>query len=88
MATLAKPATPGRHANVLMHLAGHLKHALDAADKQELLDLIEEQRRGRLPLVVPLTLLAHHARRCAATYLLGQTYLNPRIEELRLRNRV
>jgi uncharacterized protein YbgA (DUF1722 family)/uncharacterized protein YbbK (DUF523 family) len=87
MATLAKPATPGRHANVLMHLAGHLKHALDAADKQELFGLIEEQRRGRLPLVVPLTLLAHHARRSAAAYLLGQTYLSPRIEELRLRNR-
>jgi uncharacterized protein YbgA (DUF1722 family)/uncharacterized protein YbbK (DUF523 family) len=87
MATLAKLATPGRHANVLMHLAGHLKNELDAADKQELLGLIEEQRRGRLPLIVPLTLLAHHARRYGATYLLGQTYLNPRIEELRLRNR-
>lgn len=87
MSTLAKLATPGRHANVLSHLAGHLKHALDAADKEELNGLIEEQRRGHLPLVVPLTLLAHHARRCGAAYLLGQTYLNPRVEELRLRNR-
>jgi uncharacterized protein YbgA (DUF1722 family) len=87
MATLTRQATPGRHANVLMHLVGHLKNELDAADKRELLDLIEEQRHGRLPLVVPLTLLAHHARRCDAKYLLGQTYLNPRIEELRLRNR-
>ena len=87
MATLAKPATPGRHANVLMHIAGHFKNQLDAADKQELLGLIEEQRQGRLPLIVPLTLLAHHARRYGATYLLGQTYLNPRVEELRLRNR-
>ncbi|HEY8924073.1 MAG TPA: DUF523 and DUF1722 domain-containing protein [Polyangia bacterium] len=87
MSTLAKLATPGRHANVLTHLAGHLKDALDAADKEELNGLIEEQRRGHLPLVVPLTLLAHHARRCGATYLLGQTYLSPRIEELRLRNR-
>jgi len=87
MATLARLATPGRHANVLMHLAGHLKNQLDAADKQELLGLIEEQRHGRLPLIVPLTLLAHHARRYRATYLLGQTYLSPRIEELRLRNR-
>jgi uncharacterized protein YbgA (DUF1722 family)/uncharacterized protein YbbK (DUF523 family) len=87
MATLAKPATPGRHANVLMHLLGHLKANLDAADKQELLALIEEQRHGRLPLVVPVTLLAHHARRHGARYLLAQTYLAPRIEELRLRNR-
>jgi len=87
MATLAKPATPGRHANVLMHLLGHLKADLDAGDKQELLALIDEQRRGHLPLVVPMTLLAHHARRVGSAYLLGQTYLTPRVEELRLRNR-
>lgn len=87
MATLSKPTTPGRHANVLMHLLGHLKDDLDVGDKQELLGLIEEQRHGRLPLVVPLTLLAHHARRLRVTYLLEQTYLVPRAEELRLRNR-
>ncbi len=87
MATLARPATPGRHANVLMHLLGHLKADLDTADKQELLRLIDEHRRGHLPLLVPLTLLAHHARRHGVAYLLGQTYLAPRAEELRLRNR-
>ena len=76
MATLAKLTTPGRHANVLMHLLGHLKDQLDPGDKQELLDLIEQQRQGRLPLVVPLALLAHHARRHGVSYLLGQTYLS------------
>jgi uncharacterized protein YbgA (DUF1722 family)/uncharacterized protein YbbK (DUF523 family) len=79
MATLARPASPGRHANVLMHLLGHLKERIDAADKQELLALIDEHRRGRLPLVVPVTLLAHHARRHAVSYLLAQTYLAPRV---------
>jgi uncharacterized protein YbgA (DUF1722 family)/uncharacterized protein YbbK (DUF523 family) len=87
MSTLARPATPGRHANVMMHLLGHLKALLDAADKQELLALIDEHRHGHLPLVVPLTLLAHHARRHDLRYLLSQTYLAPRVEELRLRNR-
>ena len=87
MATLRKPTTPGRHANVLMHLLGHLKDQLDPADKRELLSLIDEHRHGHLPLVVPLTLLAHHARRYGAGYLLAQTYLTPRVEELRLRNR-
>ena len=86
MATLAKPTSPGRHANVLTHLLGHLKTLLDDGDKRELLDLIEEHRRGRLPLVVPRTLLAHHARRLRATYVLGQTYVNPLPEELRLLN--
>ncbi len=87
MTTLARLTTPGRHANVLLHLLGHLKNDLDAADKQELLSLIDEHRHGHLPLVVPLTLLAHHARRLGAAYLLSQTYLFPRVEELRLRNR-
>ena len=87
MATLARPTTPGRHANVLMHLLGHLKAQLDSADRRELLALIDEHRHGHLPLVVPLTLLAHHARRHNASYLLAQTYLSPRVEELRLRNR-
>jgi len=87
MATLARPSTPGRHANVLMHLLGHLKANLDPADKQELLALIDEHRHGRLPLVVPMTLLAHHARKHGVSYLLAQTYLDPRVEELRLRNR-
>jgi uncharacterized protein YbgA (DUF1722 family)/uncharacterized protein YbbK (DUF523 family) len=87
MAALSKLATPGRHANVLTHLLGHIKGELDTDDKQELLRLIDEQRHGHLPLLVPLTLLAHHARRLRATYLLGQTYLSPRPEELRLRNR-
>jgi uncharacterized protein YbgA (DUF1722 family)/uncharacterized protein YbbK (DUF523 family) len=85
MATLSRPSTPGRHANVLLHMAGHLKDHLDTADKKELIALIDEHRHGHLPLIVPLTLLAHHARRCDATYLLGQTYLSPRVEELRLR---
>jgi uncharacterized protein YbgA (DUF1722 family)/uncharacterized protein YbbK (DUF523 family) len=86
MAALAKLASPGRHANVLTHLLGHIKEQLDDGDKRELLDLIDTYRRGRLPLVVPLTLLAHHARRLQTTYLLGQTYLAPGPEELRLRN--
>ena len=40
MAALAKPTSPGRHANVLTHLLGHVKDVLDDGDKRELLDLI------------------------------------------------
>jgi uncharacterized protein YbbK (DUF523 family)/uncharacterized protein YbgA (DUF1722 family) len=60
MTTLARPATPKRHTNVLMHMAGHLKKALDEASTQELLESIDEYRRGLVPLVVPLTLLRNH----------------------------
>jgi uncharacterized protein YbgA (DUF1722 family)/uncharacterized protein YbbK (DUF523 family) len=78
MATLEKPATPGRHANVLLHMLGHLRRSLDDADKREVLAAIDDHRRGVLPLVVPLTLIAHHARRLETSYLLGQTYLDLR----------
>jgi uncharacterized protein YbgA (DUF1722 family) len=88
MATLRKPASRGRHANVLTHMLGHLKKVLDDGDKHELLTAIEDHRRGVLPLVVPITLLRHHARRLNVAYLLGQTYLDPHPKELMLRNHI
>jgi uncharacterized protein YbgA (DUF1722 family)/uncharacterized protein YbbK (DUF523 family) len=88
MKALARPATPRRHTNVLMHMAGHLKTKLDAAAKRELLGCIEEYRTELVPLVVPLTLLRHYVRLHGIAYLAGQTYLEPHPRELMLRNRV
>ncbi|MBN1485652.1 MAG: DUF523 and DUF1722 domain-containing protein [Chloroflexia bacterium] len=82
-------ATPGRHANVLQHLQGFLKEHLDSADKAELLELIEEYRKGMLPLIVPLTLLRHHLRRHdVPEWVHQQVYLHPYPRELMLRNHV
>lgn len=88
MQTLARPSTPARHANVLMHMAGHLKRRLDDESRQELARTIDEHRRGLLPLIVPLTLLRHHVRAQGVAYLAGQTYLEPHPRELMLRNHV
>jgi uncharacterized protein YbgA (DUF1722 family)/uncharacterized protein YbbK (DUF523 family) len=88
MRALSSIATPQRHANVLMHMAGHLKKRLDRPSRQELAATIEEYRRGLVPLLVPLTLVRHHARYHDVSYLLGQTYLDPHPRELMLRNRV
>jgi uncharacterized protein YbgA (DUF1722 family) len=88
MATLALPATTRRHTNVLMHMAGHLKLRLDAASRRELGECIEEYRKELVPLVVPLTLIAHHVRVHAIEYLRGQVYLQPHPRELMLRNHV
>jgi uncharacterized protein YbgA (DUF1722 family)/uncharacterized protein YbbK (DUF523 family) len=88
MEALACLATPRRHTNVLMHMAGHLKKLLDGESKAELLACIEEYRLGLVPLVVPLTLLRHYVRRHNVSYLAGQTYLEPHPRELMLRNRV
>ncbi len=88
MTLLRRPATRKRHSNVLMHLMGYLKKHLEAADKAELLELIDAYRHGRLPLIVPLTLLKHHLRRHPNAYLLRQHYFSPHPEELMLRNTI
>jgi uncharacterized protein YbgA (DUF1722 family) len=82
-------ATPGKHANVMQHLMGFLKEKLVSEDKQELLDLIDQYRRGYLPLIVPVTLLKHHLRRHSTPpWVEQQFYLHPYPRELQLRNHV
>jgi len=88
MQALARMATPRRHADVMMHMIGHLKRLIDAEDRDELLTSVEAYRLGELPLIVPITLLRHHVRRHAVEYLHAQTYLDPHPRELALRNHV
>ena len=88
MGSLKTIATSGRHANVLQHMAGYFKRDLDEASRKELADLIEDYRKGQIPLIVPVTLIRHYVRRFDVSYLAGQTYLNPHPKELALRNHV
>jgi uncharacterized protein YbgA (DUF1722 family)/uncharacterized protein YbbK (DUF523 family) len=88
MEALAVPATPRKHANVLQHMLGHLSERLSPEERQEVLGHVEDHRRGLVPLLVPLTLVRHHARRLRALYLLDQAYLDPHPKELMLRNHV
>jgi len=88
MDALAKMATPRKHTNVLLHMAGHFKQFLESEEKQELLTSIGDYRLGLVPLVVPLTLIKHHVRRHRVEYLAGQVYLDPHPKELMLRNHV
>jgi len=88
MRALSLRASRGRNANVLQHMAGYLRDGLDAPDRAELREAIGDYRRGLVPLVVPMTLVRHHARRQAVGYLMGQVYLEPHPKELMLRNHV
>jgi uncharacterized protein YbgA (DUF1722 family)/uncharacterized protein YbbK (DUF523 family) len=88
MAALKPIATPGRTANMLQHAAGHLKAFLDVASRGELSELIHDYRKGLIPLIVPVTLIGHHARRYKVDYLNGQVFLEPHPKELMLRNHV
>jgi uncharacterized protein YbbK (DUF523 family) len=78
-------ATAAKHTNALHHAMGYLKRLLTRIEKQELGAAIEASKLRQLPVLVPLTLLRHHARRFHIPYLLSQTYLNPNSIELMLR---
>jgi len=81
-------ATAAKHANVLQHLMGYFKEQLSADEKQELLEAIENYRKGFVPLIVPITLINHYVRKYDQPYLKDQWYLNPHPIELQLRNHV
>ena len=88
MAALRRPATRKQHANVLQHLLGYLKRALDGDDKGEMVEVIDSYRQGLVPLVVPVTLLRHHFRRHPHPYVERQYYLVPHPADLALRNQI
>ncbi|GAB4227414.1 MAG: DUF523 and DUF1722 domain-containing protein [Deltaproteobacteria bacterium] len=87
-AALGQKATTAKCADVLLHMAGHLKRVLDGDERRELLDLVERYRKRLVPLVVPLTLLRHHVRKHRIQYLERQVFLDPHPVELMLRNHV
>ena len=81
-------ATTHRNTNVLHHILGYFKKLLDGEARAELLALIEDYRRGLVPLIVPITLIKHLVRLHSVGYLAGQVYLEPHPKELMLRNHV
>jgi len=90
--TALKPMTTVRkQCNVLQHVMGYFKKQLSPDEKQELLETIEQYRRGTIPLIVPITLLNHYVRkygpadRTVGEYLAEQYYLHPHPAELSLR---
>ena len=78
--------TTAKHANVLHHVMGYFKKNLSIDEKQELLEVIDEYRRGLIPLIAPVTLLNHYVRKYNQSYLKEQTYLGRLPLELRLSN--
>ena len=81
-------ATPNKHINVLMHMMGYFKKQLSTDEKQELLKMLDEYKKGLIPLIAPVTLINHYAIKYDEPYLKAQTYLNPHPVELMLRNHV
>ena len=88
MHCLKARASRKRHTNVLMHVMGFLKNKIDSDDKQEMIEVMDNYRLGKVPLIVPITLMRHHLRRFPDEYISSQYYMAPYPEELMLRNMI
>ena len=88
MAALLTVAPLSKNTNVLQHVMGYFKEVLSKDEKEELLEVITNYRKGFVPLVVPVTLLNHYVHKYKEPYLSKQYYLNPHPVELMLRNHV
>ncbi len=86
MQVLKTPASRKRHVNVLQHLLGYLRKHVDAANRADLVGVIDDYRRGMVPLVVPVTLLQHHFHSNPHPWISRQVYMKPHPRELMLRN--
>jgi uncharacterized protein YbgA (DUF1722 family)/uncharacterized protein YbbK (DUF523 family) len=87
-AVMRRTPTRRSHTNVLQHIAGYVSDHLDNADRSELTEMIDQYRRGLLPLIVPVTLLRHYVRKFRIAYMLDQVYLTPHPHELMLLNQL
>jgi len=82
---LKQKSTPQKHANVLQHMMGYFKKRLSSAQKEELCNVIDSYRLGRVSLTVPLTHINLYVRTYDDAYLREQIYLNPEPLEQQLR---
>lgn len=85
-AAFRRPATTARHVNVLEHLFGHLKRSIGSREKREIATAIDDYRAGRVPLIVPISLLRFLVASHEVEYVQGQLYLEPHPKEMMLRN--
>ena len=88
MEIMKRPATVAKHVNVLQHMLAFLRWADDDVGRAEMHEAIGDYRAGLVPLVVPITLIQHLARRHDQQILLDSSYLAPHPKELMLRNHV
>jgi uncharacterized protein YbgA (DUF1722 family) len=81
MEALRLKATPAKHVRVLQHIIKYCEKQLSPDAKRELLEIVDYYRRGRIPLLVPITLINHYVRLYDLAYLKEQHYLHrPRLQ--------
>lgn len=88
MTALKRRATRKSHTNAMMHILGYVKKSVAGKERNQLLTLIEEYRRGMVPLIAPMTMLRHFIENHGSPYIQRQAYLMPHPDQLGLRNQI
>ena len=65
-----------------------MKQRIPAERRQQLSTLIENYQIGKIPLIVPVTLLKHHIAGNPNAYINDQVFLDPFPAELRVQKLV
>lgn len=66
-----------KHASVLQHLLGYFRKRLTQPERATMQRMIEDFRKGHVPLALPLTAIEDMAQRFELTYLCEQVYFEP-----------
>ena len=77
MEIFSYPATRENHTNVLMHIQGYFRPHLSGEQRQALAAMIDDYRRGELPLSVPVAELKRYLAEFPHSWLSSQRYLFP-----------
>lgn len=77
MEILSCPATRENHTNVLMHIQGYFRPHLSGPQRQALAAIIDDYRRGELPLSAPVAELKRYLAMYPHSWLSSQRYLFP-----------
>ncbi len=86
MATLAVQASVKKHCKVLHGIAGYFSERVSPEERRALNRRLDDFRRARTSLMVPLTMVRHYVQKYRIADLQDQIYLEPTPEELMLRN--
>jgi uncharacterized protein YbgA (DUF1722 family)/uncharacterized protein YbbK (DUF523 family) len=88
MDALNRKASRGTHGYVLAYMSKFIKPWLSKRQRKEWESLVEEYRRGTVPLIVLMTLVRHYAEDHPESFLASQVYLQPHPMRLGLRNSI
>ena len=81
---LKRKPSIGQHANVILHIFGHLSRNFKPSEKAHFLKLVKDYKRGVVDKRLLVEFLKGYAYRFENQYLLKQAYLQPYPEEIEL----